>query len=63
MPRARWNGPFDARLADGSWLRVGDTLDVTDRQLQSAHWQPVDSPAAAKTTPAPAAKTSEGGDD
>jgi hypothetical protein len=62
MPKARWNGPFDAMLPDRRMVRVGDVIDVPESQLASAHWQALpDSPPAAKATPT--ASTSEGGDD
>jgi hypothetical protein len=67
MPNARWIGPFDAILPGNRWLRVGDTLNVSDAQAESAHWENLDSPAprelakaAVKTSET---KTSDGGDD
>lgn len=52
MPLARWIGPFDALLPDNGILRVGDTMEVTDRDLESAHWEAVDTePARPAFTP------------
>jgi hypothetical protein len=39
--KAVWSGPFEALLADGSTVKPGETADVSEDQLASAHWQSV----------------------
>ena len=48
MPLARWNGPFDALLTNNRLLKVGDTMEVSERDLESAHWEPVKKDAPKK---------------
>jgi len=38
---AIWRGPFDGELADGRTVRNGDTVMVTKRELESAHFEEV----------------------
>ena len=63
MPNARWIGPFDALTPGNAIVRVGDVVNVSDRDLESAHWQALDAPKTVVPAAAPTAKTSEGGDD
>jgi hypothetical protein len=59
MPLARWNGPFDALLSNQSAMKIGDTMEVSERDLESAHWERVkNSPATAED-----AKSKTKGDD
>ena len=57
MPLAIWNGPADALLPDGRLIRVGDEIEVTDGDLLSSYWLPVDElepdPEPAHDAPAP----------
>lgn len=35
---AIWNGPFDAHLANGGTLKIGEEHPVTEEDLKSDHW-------------------------
>jgi hypothetical protein len=49
---AYWRGPADGDLPGGRILRCGEIYQVTDRDLESAHWEPVEKPKHKRGKPA-----------